>query len=286
MKQIKVTLIFIISLMFIKMAAQAEDVLPKTTADFKKTAVRVLNKKMNSGGTGSILKSDKSGSQILTNKHVCHLIEQGGYVEQAGKNYKVKSYKKFADHDLCLIRVAHNFNINLTVSKTMAKASDDVYVSGHPSLLPHIVSKGHLSDNMSIRLIIGLEPCTDDGFMCQILGGNPVFGTFDSQVVSNLIMPGSSGSAVFNDSGEVVGVVFAGMGELSYGFIVPQKFILYFLATANYSGFTDVGTPVDDGGLKGRIFNYNSCKNNTDNKEFNRLCQRAKHSMIYVRETL
>lgn len=283
MKQIKITLIFVVSLFFIKSIANAEIVKPQSTSEFKQTSVRIYNSKRNSGGTGSILQSSKSGSTVLTNKHVCRLVEQGGYVEQAGNFHEIKSYKKFPDHDLCLVKIDHNFNVELKISKSMAKSSDTVYVSGHPSLLPHIVSRGHLSDNLKIRLIVGLKDCAKPSFICSVLGGSPIFQTFDSQVVSNFIMPGSSGSAVFNDDGEVVGVVFAGMGELSYGFIVPQKYILYFLTIAQYSDFVKTGTPVDSNGVRSRIFNYNNCKTEKKTKALNKVCRKSKHSMIYIR---
>ena len=288
MTQIKITIIFVLSLLFIKVAANASDLTPKTTAEFKKTSVRVYNTKMNSGGTGSIFSSDKHGSEILTNKHVCRLVEQGGFVEQNTKMYAVVSYKKFTDHDLCLIKVKHNFNINLKVSKKLAKASDTIYVSGHPHLLPHIVTKGHLSDNMEITLIVGIKnSCSEDPVMCMFFGGDPVFQNFNSQVISNLIQPGSSGSAVFNDDGDVVGVVFAGSGDLSFGFIVPQKYILYFLSMTEYIPFTPVGTPVDDFGLKGRIFNYTKCKKAkaTNSKKYTKVratCTKVEDNMIKI----
>lgn len=288
MNQIKLTLIFVLSLFFIKVVANAETLSPKTTAEFKRTSVRVYNKEMNSGGTGSILRSSKNGSTILTNKHVCRLIEQGGFVEQNEKSYKVESYKKFVDHDLCLIKTKHNFNINLKVSKTMAKASDTIYVSGHPRLLPHILTKGHLSDNKMIQLIVGVKDgCSYDPMVCMMFGGDPVLQEFDSQVVSNLIQPGSSGSAVFNSSGEIVGVVFAGSGPLSFGFIVPQKYILYFMTLADYSNFVKGGTPVDDFGIRGRIFNYSSCEkaNKTLAKKYEparKMCTTTKSNMIFT----
>jgi S1-C subfamily serine protease len=279
MKQIKITLIFVFSLMLIKSIANAELLLPQDTAAFKRSSVRVYNKKKNSGGTGSILKSTKNGSKILTNKHVCRLIEQGGYVEQNETYYPVESYKKFDDHDLCLISVEYNFNISLRISKTIAKPSDTIYVSGHPRLLPHILTKGHLSDNMRINLIIGVVPCEKPSMECMFFGGEPIIREFDSQVISNLISPGSSGSAVFNDAGEIVGVVFAGMGELSRGFIVPQKYILYFLTMARYTDFVPVGTKVDDKGLLRRIFNEEKCKK-IKSKRIRKKCK-AKHSMLY-----
>lgn len=288
MNQIKITLIFVLSLLFIKVAANAEVLYPKTTSDFKRTSVRVYNPEKNSGGTGSIYMSNKNGSVILTNKHVCRLIEQGGYVEQNDKDYEITAYKKFADHDLCTIYVEHNFKINLKISKQLAKASDTIYVSGHPHLLPHIVTKGHLSDNMDIRLIVGVKDgCSTNPFLCALLGGDPVIQKFDSQVVSNLIQPGSSGSAVFNAGGEIIGVVFAGSGDLSFGFIVPQKYLLYFMAMEKYTPYVPVGTPVDDFGLRGRVFNYEKCEKikKTKSKKYikaRNICRATKDNMIKI----
>ena len=257
---------------------------PKTVKQFKDTSVRIYNLNMNSGGTGSILKSTKSGSHILTNKHVCRLIEPGGYVVREGKRYLVTHYKKFSDHDLCLVRVKANFGINLQVSKTLAQPTDKVFVSGHPNLLPHIVTEGHLSDAMNVTLIVGIKKCEagdikKDPMTCVLFGGMPVIKSFEAQVVSSLIKPGSSGSAVFNDKGEITGVVFAGSGRgFSHGFIVPQKYLLYFLAIAPFQKFVKTGTPVDDHGLKGRIFNYSKCLNSK-----NKICRNSKNDMIWIK---
>lgn len=283
MNKIKITLAFILVLVGIKVVANAEVLKPQDTAQFKLTSVRVYNEEMNSGGTGSILKSDEDGSQILTNKHVCRLVEQGGYVQRDGYAYPVIAYKKFSDHDLCIIKVNENFGINLTISKKIAKASDTIYVSGHPNLLPHILTIGHLSGDIEVRLIVGLRDCTRPSVDCLIFGGVPVIKSFDSQVVSNLIKPGSSGSAVFNNDGEIIGVVFAGSGRgFSHGFIVPQKYLLYFMAINKYTKFVLVGTPVDSHGLKGRIFNYKRCTKNNKSKKASSICNSVKSNMIYI----
>lgn len=281
----------ILTALLLAVTVQAETVKPQSTDQFKSTSVRIYNLKMNSGGTGSILKSNKHGSHILTNKHVCKLIEPGGYVvDSKGETHEVTHYKKFSDHDLCLVKVEENLGVNTSISKQMAKASDTVYVSGHPNLLPHIVTKGHLSDNMEIELIIGVKKCTKrdldskKAVYCMFFGGMPVFKSFDSQVVSNLIKPGSSGSAVFNDDGEIVGVVFAGSGrEFSHGFIVPQKHILYFMSIASYSDFTEVGTPVNNNGLKGRIFNYKTCSKKGKSR-IKTFCKKSKSNMIWRKD--
>jgi S1-C subfamily serine protease len=272
-------ILFIISLCFSVSALSDPSVL-----DFRKTSVRIYNPKMSSGGTGSIIKSSETGSKILTNKHVCRLIEQGGWVNYNDKNYKVTHYKKFKDHDLCLLRIDKNLNVNTTISDKTAKIADEVYVSGHPNLLPHILTKGHLTDKLDIELVVGLKKCKKDDLSleCLFFGGLPVVQKFESQVVSNLIKPGSSGSAVFNTQGEIVGVIFAGSGrDFSYGFIVPQKYIHYFLAVAKFENYTPVGTPVSDQGLSGRVFNYDKCRNIHPNNKINSFCKRIKDNLIW-----
>jgi len=256
-------LIFIITLLF---GSMSFGFTPKSINDFYNTSVRVYNSEMNSGGTGSIFRSFSNASHILTNKHVCRLIEPGGNVSYKGKVYPITHYKKFKDHDLCLVRVETGFGINLEVSDNLMRRSKKVYVSGHPNLLPHIVTKGHTTDNINVKLVIGLKECTtedilEDPVSCGWFGGKPIVESFDSQVVSNLIKPGSSGSAVFNGNGRLIGVAFAGNGRgFSHGFIVPHLYLLYFTQNAHRFKWVKVGTPVDDKGIRRRIFNFEKCK--------------------------
>lgn len=242
---------------------------PSNFSDLRKSSVRIYNLEMNSGGTGSIFRSDSSGSTILTNKHVCRLIEPGGIVEQEGRKYLITRYKKYPNHDLCFVRVSKNFEINLKISGTISKPSDTVFVSGHPNLLPHIATRGHMSGDMVIQLVTKIKECSEEDLeadpsnvlICMFMGGLPIIESFDSNVVSNLIKPGSSGSAVFNKKGEIVGVVFAGSGgEFSHGFIVPQKHVYYFTNNESSFKWVKVGTVIkEEEGIVDRVFNFQSC---------------------------
>jgi S1-C subfamily serine protease len=265
---------------------------PKTVAELKDTSVRILNLAQTSGGTGSILKSFANASHILTNKHICRLIEPGGVVDYRGQQFLITHYKKFEQHDLCIVRVAVNLEKNLAVSATLVKPSDTAIVSGHPNLLPHIATIGHLSERTDIELLSGIKPCTEKDLqenlqICMWFGGMPVIAKLNAQLISNLIKPGNSGSAVFNKKGEIIGVVFAGNSrDFSYGYIVPQIYVLFFLQNADKFEWVKVGTPVDDEGMSDRVFNFEKCeevrfKEGSRFDTIKKLCKNSKDSLIW-----
>jgi S1-C subfamily serine protease len=210
-------------------------VTPKTTADFAKSSTKILNLTQDAGGSGVIISSDILGSRILTNKHVCELVQTGGVVKTHSLEAKVQSYIIYPKHDLCMIKVTENLNINIPVADEDPVVFKDIKVSGHPALLPHVLSTGHLSERRNVSIMIDTIKCDgtekqDDIMYCIYLGGVPVIKDFDSQLVTALIMSGSSGSGVFNEKGELFGLVFAGSGDgLSYGSIVPYQYVRDFL---------------------------------------------------------
>lgn len=210
---------------------------PTTNKELRNVAVMIVNTEMNSGGTGSVLKSNKSGSTILTNSHVCEVAKDGGFIIHGRLRTKVIAYKQYDKHDLCLIKVNRDLGINLKLAKTRPEMADVSVVSGFPRLMPNTITKGHFSDLLVISVMVGEEPCSDEEYLtnmlCALIGIKPIVKSFKSQHTSNLIQPGNSGSAVFNEKGEVAGVVFAGMDELGFAFIVPYDFVVDFIQTQN-----------------------------------------------------
>jgi S1-C subfamily serine protease len=213
--------------------------IPVNNAEYARTAVMITAENEQSGGTGVILDSHPGVSHILTNKHVCQLVQVGGKViTDNGSKYPVDSYQVYTKHDLCLIEVETDLGVNTKVADRAPKDYDNSIVVGHPSLLPTMITVGHFSQSRIISLVVGMSPCDgkendDDALMCFLMGGKPITKIYEAQATSSLIMPGSSGSAVYNTKGELSGLIFAGSQGLSYGFLVPWAYVNDFLKHRN-----------------------------------------------------
>lgn len=161
------------------------------------------------GGSGVIINSDSITSQVLTNRHVCEAVKSKGYVfDFAGVSYNILNFKESEIHDLCLITVVGDLKETTEISNTPLQIYDQVTVSGHPHLLPTTITTGYFTG--SVR-------------------GDVAGKNFEMDVISALIAPGSSGSAVYNKRGYIVGLVFAGIGDLAFGMIVPLEHVRFFL---------------------------------------------------------
>lgn len=203
----------------------------RTTNDYAHTSVRITNMAETSGGTGVILASGPSSSTILTNAHVCRLIKIGGLVHKGNTRMLVKEFKVYAYHDLCMIKVAKDLGYNATLAPQAPATYSEALISGHPALLPHVLSKGNFSDDMVITVLVGARKCEKDdtSTYCAIFGVEPIIVSYNTTLVTGLIMPGSSGSAVFNAKGELSALIFAGSQGLSYGFVVPYEYVRDFV---------------------------------------------------------
>lgn len=233
---------------------------PSSSIEYARTSVMITNKELTSGGTGVILRSGDTESMVLTNRHVCRVIATGGIVSRDDNKYLVKEYMESKEHDLCLIKVAANLGISTAVAKYPPGFFTEAHISGHPHLLPNVVSHGDFSGKMTIDVMSGVRQCTEaevkdpaTALLCLFLGGIPIVETFQSQVVTALIMPGSSGSAVFNSYGEISGLAFAGSSrDFSYAFIVPQEYVRHFVEVE--SGLLSWKlAKEDDSGQEGKI---------------------------------
>lgn len=206
------------------------------TAQITKATV-MITRLTNGGGTGVIYKSSKNESIILTNVHVCEAVKDGGVVNTSwGAKHLVTKYTESKLHDVCMVYVQADLGVNTKIASKNPEDNSPATTSGHPNLLPVTITKGFWADKRIIQVFMGVKPCTVEqthdpelGQLCLFFGGVPVLKTFDSRFVTTTIMAGSSGSAIYNESGEIGGLVFAGSGDLSYAFTVPYEFVSNFV---------------------------------------------------------
>lgn len=261
---------------------------PKTGAEYSLTSVMITRYDGRSGGSGVILSSSKNSSKILTNAHVCEVIAKGGIVRSDTARGVVKSYKVSDVHDLCLITTNNNFKVNTVVAQETPELYQDAAVVGHPALMPTIVTKGVFSQKELITVVVGSRPCTDEektdsrtGVICFFMGAMPLIRTFEAQVVSSTIMPGSSGSPVFNMNGEISGLVFAGSGNFGYAYVVPFEYISNFLefeVPLLNTKFPDnsSGSPFQEEEKK----NYRKICESQHSEQLNRICDMVSKSLL------
>jgi S1-C subfamily serine protease len=201
--------------------------------------VMITNLSEDSGGSGSIITTSSKKSTILTNAHVCDVLNKdGGLVKKEdGSKYLVTGYRKSQVHDLCLVSVAADLGHSVKLASKAPDAYSDATITGHPALLPNVINKGSFGERKVIQILTGVKKCTErnvkteeDAMFCAFFGVIPVITNFESITVSAMIMGGSSGSAVLDADGNLAGVVFAGQGKgLSYAFIVPYEYVATFL---------------------------------------------------------
>lgn len=205
------------------------------TDDLRKATVMITNKGESGGGSGVILKSTSEKSTILTNGHVCEVVKKGGLVHSVKGKTAVERYTKSEQHDLCLIEVIEDLGIDSEIASSAPTSLDLTYVAGHPFLYPTMITEGHFGSSMIIRIMLGIKGCTKEdikknGFYCWTYGGLPIIRELNTNIVSNLVAPGNSGSAVYNNSGKIIGLIFAGSGRgMSPGIIVPFEYIKSFV---------------------------------------------------------
>lgn len=204
--------------------------------------VMITNMAGTGGGSGVIIKNTPSESVVLSNKHVCDgLLKKGGKIKLVnGEEHVVTGYLTDIEHDLCALTVAADLKKSISIADKSPALYTEGTITGHPALMPNIITKGHFGGREIIQLIVGVRKCKESDMKnpniapyCLFFGLAPIVRNYESQVVSATIMGGSSGSAVLNDDGELAGLVFAGNTRgLSYAYIVPYESVKNFAEAA------------------------------------------------------
>lgn len=195
-------------------AELSQILLPKHPRDLTKVSGVVIMK--HSLGTVTILRSDSSGSDFLTNAHVCKgASEKGAMIMLDGRSYEVASIKKSGSFDLCLMHVKEDLKKSIRIASLPPKVGDEIICGGYPLGLPLVLQKGYVSNLWN----------TSDNFL------RPDFVILTSLMVQH----GHSGSGVFNENGELVGVIEAFKpankedNSIGFGLAVPQQYVKRFL---------------------------------------------------------
>ena len=183
-------------------------------------------------GTGVVVRSDKNGSLILTNKHVCLGSVQSPKEKRDNIGNFVLVFAKPVDAepivgqvievaqnvDLCLIHLDVKDLAVVRIAHDAAKPQQKIYTHGTPK---------------------GQEDVTERGKIT----GKHFMGTMMHLSAKLKVRPGASGSGVFNEDNELVGLValmsFSGRSQMGFANpgkepdaagIVPLEHVKLFLA--------------------------------------------------------
>ena len=207
-----------------------------------KVSVKVVkDNRAVSGGSGIHVQAPSGKAYILTNGHVCGVSDDGKealiQVPNSDRFIKRRILEVYSKHDLCLIEGLDGYDgIELASG---VNAGDGVLAVGHPQLRPLRAALGNYLTNSDIQIATGLISSQEEEDACVANKGTPVEAfifyvcvkSYEAMETTVVIYPGSSGSALVNFWGNLVGVMFAGDGESHYGFAVPLSYVEDFLST-------------------------------------------------------
>lgn len=201
------------------------------------------------GGTGFIIKAPSGIKYILTNKHICNINKLLTATDVNGVEWDSWVVKKFAGHDLCIIRSlmfleqGHD-TPHLSIAQKIA-GHEKVWLIGHPGLRSLSFQSGHFAGEPDIKLMNGYPDkngkCPSDSIVkkTDLFAGTVFAGAFQylvclktmsTQYITAISYGGNSGSPVVNKWGSVVGVLFAGFrGQPTASYTVPLHEIHKFL---------------------------------------------------------
>lgn len=195
---------------------------------------RMLNPDyLESGGTGFEVKGASGSEYLMTNAHVCNMTERSYVIaERDGNVQRATIIAVSTRADLCLLTPIKGQD-GLTLARN-APMGEKVFITGHPYLQPVTLTDGFINYKgfAAISYCRTFNPNQAEFF---ILPRGEIEGLYDCIKMLNAYYtnansaPGNSGSAVVNESRELVGVLFAGNGH-GISLVVPLEDVREFLA--------------------------------------------------------
>lgn len=168
-------------------------------------------------GSGVVIKKTKHGDNyILTNDHVCREDKLERFLKfgttsalkittLSGEEHEAKFIKSDPFKDMCIIYSSRSNLPDVPISKEESKMGDNIRIIGAPHGF-------HSPLFNSVPIILG----TYNGKFTQ----NWLYGKRVVQYYTAHILPGNSGSGIFNEDNELVGLVHTynpRMGFICYG---------------------------------------------------------------------
>lgn len=170
--------------------------------------VSVMVRSERSAGSGVVVYSSPSESYVLTNLHVCGILDAKSKVWNNLKNYPISAVKIYREHDLCMIKIKADLGHHAVISHDPYRTGDQAMTAGFPHGQSIVIQKGYIGMRIKVKdipeyLMTGL-----------------------------IIQPGDSGSGVFNAKGELMAMIF-GMSpsnnDVGFGWAVPLFYIYDFV---------------------------------------------------------
>ena len=197
----------------------------------------------NGHGTGFVVKNNKGKNVIITNGHVCEGYRTMTAVAKNGDRITVRVIHESPLTDLCLLQAPKRSKA-LHIGNT-PKKDQEAFIVGYPLGPFMVASVGRIKGytRTSAKLDTRLELCRlpkhriieveipirkEDGTIFKIkekictMQVKSYFTTIPAD-------RGFSGSPLLNDDGEVIGVIMATQGNISWGTAVPLKELKKYL---------------------------------------------------------
>ncbi len=201
---------------------------------FDKVVYVYTNPNEKSGGTGFHVKGKSGQTVLMTNNHICEGAKNGmlfvkGELSPRAIPRRVLEMSK--EGDACIVEPLPGVE-GLTLSKNEVEDGNHYHVFGHPLLYPLAHSAGEYLQSLLIEILHHEMLDPNDGsckgprqrvesYMTWLGPVSVCIQSEPSEQLSIQIYPGNSGSPLLNDSGEVVGIMFASQRGTIFSFAVP-----------------------------------------------------------------
>lgn len=185
----------------------------------ERTALRVRTLSCEAYGTGSAWVLDEDTA--VTNLHVIEDAVEVEVTSYDGRTYTVTSMEVSRVADLALVHIDGTFPEAAVIASEPPEMGDTVTVAGFPEGVQLTVTTGRLGATIDDSLDLNED---------------------DVYAFSAASKEGNSGSAVVNEAGEVVGVLYAG-NEAGTSYAVTLETLKEFLANEDARKATDYTCP-------------------------------------------